>query len=117
MPTIRDVVHALAGREGVAAVIVLGRDGLPIDAHAPNGLDSDGLAALVPAVVTACEQLGGAANCGGFGIGVVEFAEGIVLVTELGEEALLAVVFAPGTNIGRHLFELRRHHRAIAALL
>jgi len=117
MPTIRDVVRALGGREGVEAVIVLGRDGLPIDAHARNGLDPDGLAALVPAVVSACEQLGAAARCGGFGTGVVEFAEGIVVVADLGEDALLAMVFSPGTNIGTHLFELRRHHRAIAALL
>jgi predicted regulator of Ras-like GTPase activity (Roadblock/LC7/MglB family) len=117
MPTIRDVVRALGGREGIEAVIVLGRDGLPIDAHTRNGLDSEGLAALVPAVVSACEQLGGAAQCGGFGTGVVEFAEGILVVAELGEEALLAIVFSPGTNIGPHLFELRRHHRAITALL
>ena len=117
MPTIRDVVRALGEREGVEAVIVLGRDGLPIDAHTRDGLDPDGLAALVPAVVAACEQLGGAARCGGFGTGVVEFAEGAVVMAPLGEEALLAMIFAPGTNFGAHLFDLRRHHRAIAALL
>lgn len=117
MPTIHDVVRALGASKGVEAVIVLGRDGLPIDAHTRDGLDPDGVAALVPAIVAACEQLGGAARCGGFRTGVVEFAEGTVLLAELGEEALLAMVFAPGTNIGTQLFDLRRHHRAIASLL
>jgi predicted regulator of Ras-like GTPase activity (Roadblock/LC7/MglB family) len=117
MPTIRDVVHAFGEREGVEAVILLGRDGLPIDSSIVDGLDTEGLAALVPSLVAACEQLGDAANRGGFGTGLVEYARGMALVTELTDEALLAVLFAPGTNVGHHLFELRRHREAIAALL
>jgi predicted regulator of Ras-like GTPase activity (Roadblock/LC7/MglB family) len=100
MPTIRDVVQALAHRDGVDAVIVLGRDGLTIDSRAGDGLDPDGLAALVPAVVSACNRLGSAAERGDFGTGVVEFAQGIALVTELTPETLLAMFFRPGTNIG-----------------
>jgi predicted regulator of Ras-like GTPase activity (Roadblock/LC7/MglB family) len=117
MPTIRDVVHALGRREGVEAVLVLGRDGLAIDTHTREGLDTESLAALVPAVVTACEQLGESAGRGGFGFSLVEFGSGMVLLAELGDEGLLAMVFAPGTNVGGHLFELRRHQRSIAALL
>ena len=117
MPTIRDVVQALGEREGVEAVILLGRDGLPIDSHTANGLDTDGLAALVPSLVAACEQLGDAADRGGFGTGLVEYAHGMALITELTDDTLLAVLFAPDTNVGHHLFELRRHREAIAALL
>lgn len=117
MPTIRDVVQVLAGRQGVDAVVVAGRDGLTIDAHAANGLDIDGLAALVPAVAEACRQLGDAAERGGFGTGVVEFAGGLVLIAELNPDALLAIFFKPETNIGSLLYELRRHRAAIARLL
>jgi len=117
MPTIRDVVQALARREGVEAVIVLGRDGLAIDSRARDGFDIESVAALVPAVVAASEQLGDAAGRGGFEFGLVEYESGMMLLAELGEEALLAIVFAPGTNIGGHLYELRRHHRSITALL
>ncbi len=117
MPTIRDVVRALGSRAGVDAVVVAGRDGLTIDAHTRNGLDIDGLAALVPAVAEACRQLGDAAERGGFGTGVVEFDGGLVLIAELNAEALLAVFFRPDTNIGTLLYELRRHRVAIARLL
>ncbi len=118
MPTIRDVVQALANRPGVDAVVVAGQDGLTIDAHARNGLDVDGLAALVPAVAEACRQLGDASARGGFGTGIVEYAGGgLVLITELNQEALLAMFFRPDTNIGTLLYELRRHRAAIARLL
>lgn len=117
MSTIRDVVRALSQRDGVDAVIVLGRDGLTIDAHAADGLDPDGLAALVPSVVAACKRLGGAANRGGFGTGVVEFTGGLAVIAEITPEALLAVIVRPQTNVGSLLYELSRHRNAIAGLL
>jgi predicted regulator of Ras-like GTPase activity (Roadblock/LC7/MglB family) len=117
MPNIRDVVQALGSRDGVDAVIVLGRDGLTIDAHAADGLDADGLAALVPPVVAACNRLGGAADRGDFGTGVVEYADGLVLVAEISSDALLAIFFKANTNVGSLLYELRRHRAAIAGLL
>lgn len=117
MPTIRDVVQALGQRDGVEAAIVLGRDGLPIDAHIGNGLDPEGVAALVPSVVAACGRLGKAAARGEFGTGVVEFGEGMVVIAAVSAEALLALVIRPETNIGSLLYELRRHREAIAGLL
>ena len=117
MPTIRDVVQTLSGRDGVEAVILLSRDGLTIDAHASDSLDSDGLAAVEPAVVAACNRLGTSAGRGGFSTGVVEFEDGMALVAELTADAMLAMVFRPGTNIGSLLYELQRHRSAIAGLL
>jgi predicted regulator of Ras-like GTPase activity (Roadblock/LC7/MglB family) len=117
MPTIRDVVQALGRRDGVDAVIVLGRDGLTIDAAAPNGLDTDGLAALVPSVAAACTRLGSAASRGDFSSGVVEFGRGMIVVTVLTSDVLLAIVVAAGVNVGALLFELHRHRASIAGLL
>jgi predicted regulator of Ras-like GTPase activity (Roadblock/LC7/MglB family) len=117
MPTIRDVVQALSARSGVEAVVVLGRDGLPIDAQTSDDMDTEGVAALVPGMVTACEQLAKAAQRGHFTTSVVEFSSGMAVVSSLTEETLLAIVFAPDTNIGDLLHELRQHRRAIAALL
>lgn len=117
MPTIRDVVQALRGRPGVDAVIVLGRDGLPIDASTSDGVDAEGVAALVPAVVAACARLGGAAGRGEFGSGVVEFASGMVLVSSITAETLLAILVAPRTNVGVLLYEIQRHRASIAGLL
>jgi len=117
MPTIRDVVQALSGREGVDAIIVLGRDGLTIDARARDGLDTDGLAALVPSVAAACNRLGHAAARGEFSNGIVEFGRGMIVVSSLTPDVLLALFVAPGVNAGALLFELQRHRSSIAGLL
>ncbi len=117
MPSIRDVVQALSRREGVDAVIVLGRDGLTIDAAARDGLDTDGLAALIPSVAAACNRLGTASSRGEFTNGVVEYGRGMMIVSVLTADVILAIVVAAGVNAGAVLFELHRHRAAIAGLL
>jgi len=57
MATIRDVVEALSRRTGVDAVVVVGRDGLPIDSRTANGVDAENVAALLPSVINHMAQL------------------------------------------------------------
>src|SRR5438128_8675402 len=109
MASIRDVVDALGRRSGVEAVVVVGRDGLPIAARTANGVDSESVAALLPSAVNALTQLGEAGARGEFGTGVLEFGRGLVVVAVLSADALLVVLVQPATNVGGLLFDLRRH--------
>ena len=117
MPTIRDVVKALGSRDGIDAVIVMGHDGLVIDGHASEDFDSESVAALVPSIVESCNRVGDASGRGGFGMGVVEFTNGLAVVADLSAESLLTILVRSDTNIGSLLFELRRYKAAIAQLL
>ena len=117
MATIRDLVQALGQHEGVETVVVLGRDGLMIDAFSHNGVDSDGVAALVPSFVNACAKLGEVGTRGEFNAGVMEFGDGFVLVSVATSDVLIAIVVSSGTNVGALLYELRRYRTAIAELL
>jgi len=117
MATIRDVVEAFARREGVDAVVVVGRDGLPIDSRTRNGLDPESVAALLPSVINAMTQLGQAGGRGDFGTGVLEFGGGLAVVSVLHADALLVMLVRPSTNVGALLYDLRRHRTAIAGLL
>jgi predicted regulator of Ras-like GTPase activity (Roadblock/LC7/MglB family) len=117
MATIRDVVEALSRRPGVDAVVVVGRDGLAIDARAGDGVDAESVAALLPSVVSGLTQLGAAGGRGEFGSGVLEFGAGLAVVSVVNPEALLVVLVRPATNVGALLYELRRHRPAIAGLL
>lgn len=117
MPSIRDVVQALGRREGVDAVIVLGRDGLTIDAQTRDGLDADGLAALIPSVAAACTRLGTAGSRGDFAVGVAEYGLGLIIIAILTPEVMLAILTQPNVNVGVMLYELKRHRTAIAGLL
>src|SRR2546428_13953311 len=67
MATIREVVEALSRRTGVDAVVVVGRDGLPIDSRTANGVDAESVAALLPSVINSMAQLGQAGGRGGLG--------------------------------------------------
>src|SRR5881296_1411440 len=51
MATIRDVVEALSRSNGVDAVVVVGRDGLPIDSRVANGVDAESVAAILPSAI------------------------------------------------------------------
>jgi len=117
MASIRDVVEALSRRSGVDAVVVVGRDGLPIDAHTANGIDSESVAALLPTAINALTQLGEAGGRGPFGTAVLEFGKGLAVVSVLSADALLVILVQPATNVGGLLFDLHRHRSAIAGLL
>jgi predicted regulator of Ras-like GTPase activity (Roadblock/LC7/MglB family) len=117
MATIRDVVDALSRRTGIDAVVVVGRDGLPIDSRIHNGMDAESIAALLPSVINGMTQFGEAAGRGSFGTGVLEFGGGLAVVAVLSPDALLVVLAQASSNVGELLYDLRRHHSAIAGLL
>lgn len=117
MATIRDVVQVLGQRDGVDTIVVLGRDGLPIDSFSRNQTDIEGVAALVPSLVNACNALGVSAARGEFNSCVSEYGGGLVVITVITPEALIAVFSGPDADVGKLLFELRRYRSAIAGLL
>src|SRR5256712_13546808 len=117
MATIRDVVEALARRGGVDAVVVVGRDGLPIDARAANGVDAENVAALLPSVINGLAQLGEAGGRGPCGTGVLEFGSGRPVVSVLNADALLTVLCRPSPNVRALSFVRARPRSAIAGLL
>ena len=117
MATIHEVVQSIGQHDGVETVLVLGRDGLPIDFVSQNGADPDGLAALVPSMIDACTRLGQAGGRGDLNVTVAEYGSGFVIVSVISAETLLAVVVQAGGNIGPLLYDLSRYRTAIAGLL
>lgn len=117
MPTIRDLVTALRRRDGIDAAIVLGRDGLLIDGTSHGTLDPEGLAAHVPPMALAAVEMGLASQRGDFGLMVLEYSQGSVVVTSLSPDALLLVLLRPEANLAALLFELRRHRSQLSALV
>lgn len=117
MPTIRDLVGAIRQREGVEAAVVLGRDGLLIDGQAGEHLDAEHVAAHVPQIVTTSDEFGAVAARGGLATAVLEYENGLAVLSVLSAEAILLVLVQPSANLGQLLFELRRNREHIAALV
>src|SRR5258707_14120929 len=103
MASIRDVVEALSRSKGVDAVVVVGRDGLPIDSRVANGVDAESVAAMLPSAIKQMAQLGDAGSRGDFTTAVLEFGRGLAVVAGLNAEALLIVLVQPPPNLGRRL--------------
>ncbi len=117
MPNIRDLVAAIRQRDGVEAAVVLGRDGLLIDSQSVPGLDAEDLAARIPSIIGAADELGSAAGRGALTTAVLEHGSSVAVVSVLSPDAVLFVLVRPDANLGQLLFELRRNREHIAALV
>jgi len=117
MASIRDLVAALRQRDGVDAAIVLGRDGLLIDSQTVPGLDAEDLAARIPPIISAADEVGSAAKRGEALTVILEHRQGVAIVSVLNTEAVLLVLVQQGAQIGQLLYELRRNREHIAALV
>lgn len=117
MPTIHDLVRAIAERDGVEAVVVLGRDGLLIDGRTARDLDGEQLAALAPAVATAAESVGISSARGPLVTAVLEYENGLAILSPLSSDAMLLVLVHASANLGSLLFDLRRHRASIASIV
>ncbi|MES2176429.1 MAG: roadblock/LC7 domain-containing protein [Gemmatimonadota bacterium] len=117
MPSIRDLVGTIRQREGVEAAVVLGRDGLLIDSQSVPGVDTESLAALIPAIIGPADELGANIARGPLTTAVLEHEHGLAIISVLNTDAILVVLVAAGANVGQLLFELRRNRERIAALV
>ena len=117
MPSIRDLVSAIRRREGVDAAVVLGRDGLVIDGQSVPDINAEDLAAHIPAIIGAADELGPPVRRGALVTAVLEYGEGLAIISVLTTDVILVVFVRPDTNVGQLLFELRRNREHIAALV
>jgi uncharacterized protein len=117
LPSLRELVAALAAREGVEAVVMLGRDGLVIDAGGAPGADVEGMAAMVPSVLAAAEEFGAHGQSGPLRTAILEYGDRVAAISSLTGDTALLVLARPGASLGTLLFELRRHREQIAALV
>lgn len=117
LPTIRELVAALATRDGVEGVVLLGRDGLVIDGRTGSGTDIEHLAAHVPSLVGAADDLSARSARGALATAVLEYDHGLAIITTLSSDALLLVLVHPSANVGSLLLDLRRHRSHIASIV
>ena len=116
LTSIQELVRALSTRDGVEAVVLLGRDGLVVDAQSATGVDAERLAAVVPLVVGAADELGEQVARGDISTIVLEYERGVAIVSPLGADAIL-LVLATLKETASLLYELRRNRGRLATLV
>ena len=116
MLTIRDLTVAIRQRPGIEAVVILGRDGLLIDSQGTLQLDAEGLAARVPGIVAAADEIGTSTDRGSMKMAVIEQENGYAIVSSIGDDALLCVLTTRNADLASLLYDVRRHRESIARL-
>lgn len=118
MLPIRELVTSLRSRQGVTAAVVVGRDGLVIDGDAGDGVDRDRLAAHLPALLAAGDDVGHAASRGALATMVLEHERGgLATVSVLTPDVRLVVLLAADAPAGPLVAELRRERARFASLV
>ena len=116
MPTLRDVLDRLADRSEVESVFVLGRDGLLIDQAGADGADGEAVAAMAPNLLHNANELGSAAHRDEAGSAVIEYSNGVAVVTDISPEVILVAFVRAGVPFGALLYELRQNKDRLAEL-
>jgi predicted regulator of Ras-like GTPase activity (Roadblock/LC7/MglB family) len=117
MPSLSEVVHDLAQRSGVEAVVVLSGDGLPIEQASRGSFDPESLAALTATMIQYAARLGEGAAQGSLRTAVLQYERGILVVAQLGTGDCLAILASADADVGPLLYDLRQHRPALTALL
>ncbi len=117
MPSLRDMLDALAAREEVSAVLVVGGDGLLIDSAGRERVDAEAAGALAPGLLSQARELGSAAGREDAGSVVVEYKNGVAIVTEVSSDLVMVTFVRAGASFARLLYELRHNRDQIASLV
>jgi predicted regulator of Ras-like GTPase activity (Roadblock/LC7/MglB family) len=104
--------------EGVNAAVVISRDGFVIEGETNgSGLDNEAVGAVVSVGIGSSEVMANELQVGELAQTMFECAKGVVVVTFLGANALLALVSDASANIGNLRYQVKRRAPAIEAAL
>lgn len=118
MPQLDEELARLLSHEGVEHLFLLGSDGLLVrHLGEPGRLDVEVVTAMVPGIASACRSLGSASHRGDFTTAVVEFGDGVAIITPLSSELVLALLLSRGVGFAPLLREVRQNRSRLAALL
>jgi len=115
---LRPILMQLNSTSGhIEASAVMSRDGLSVASVLGKGVDPDRLGAMCAALLGLAETTAKELNRGDLRQVLIHGSTGYMLVTQVGEEAVLAVASRPGTNLGMVFVEAKKTASKIADVL
>jgi predicted regulator of Ras-like GTPase activity (Roadblock/LC7/MglB family) len=101
----------------IEASAVVSVDGLTIASSLPAGVEEDRVAAMSAAMLSLGERIAGELGRGALDEVYVKGAGGYVILTAVGEEAVLTVLARAGAKLGLVFLEMRRAAEELADIL
>lgn len=113
-----EVLAELAKIPGVNGAVLVSRDGFVIEGEAADeGVDLEAVGAVVSAGIGAFEVMGQELNVGSLAQGVIEYANGFIVVTLLGDAAALAIVAELTAHLGNIRHQVKKHGNSLLQAL
>ena len=111
------ILTALVQVDGIDAAVCVGRDGFVIDAVAGAGADVDAIGAMVSTGLGSAESVGRELGVGALTQAMMEYANGVIVMTAIGQDAILAVVAASNSSLGNVRLQVRKRKTELEQVL
>jgi len=113
----RAVLEKLVRDADLEGAVLTTVDGLPVEAVLPAGMSEERLAAMSAAILSLGERAVFELEKGNLEQITVKSEKGYVIVTGIGEEAVLTVMAGAGAKLGLLYLEIRKAAEELAKLL
>jgi predicted regulator of Ras-like GTPase activity (Roadblock/LC7/MglB family) len=105
----KELLEDLVKVDGINAAVIVARDGFVIDGVSNRGsLDTDTVGAVISAGTGSSEVMGRELNVGAMTQGMIEFTGGLIIMSLVGLDAILAVVADPKANLGYVRLQIKK---------
>ncbi|MBP7865377.1 MAG: roadblock/LC7 domain-containing protein [Acidobacteria bacterium] len=107
--TLPELLKELILVEGINTAVLVSRDGFVIEAVSRGGkVDTEAVGAVISTGVGSSEVVGNELGIGQLQQGMFEYKDGIIVISLLGADSILAVVATTGANLGNIRYQLKK---------
>lgn len=118
MANLKSQLNDITKVEGIVAAVVVGRDGFVIEGISVTGsMDIEAVGAVISTGLGSSEVMGRELNVGALTQSMVEFDNGVLVMSTLGKDALVCLVCELGANLGNVRLQMKKRSPDMAAEL
>jgi predicted regulator of Ras-like GTPase activity (Roadblock/LC7/MglB family) len=118
MAGLKEQLQDLVQVEGINTAVIVGRDGFVIEGiTSGSSLDIEAVGAVVSTGIGASEVMGRELGVGAMSVGMLEFKDGVIEMSFVGRDAILAVVADSSANLGNVRYQVKKRLGALEAEL
>jgi predicted regulator of Ras-like GTPase activity (Roadblock/LC7/MglB family) len=118
MSELRAQLNDFLKLDGISAAVVISRDGFVIEGESANGnLDKEAVGAVVSVGMGSLAVMANELQVGDLSQTMFESAKGTVVITSVGDSALLALVSDSSANLGNIRYQLKKRMPKLEAAL
>lgn len=115
MEDLKKVLSEFTNIPGVHTACLVGRDGFLLDSIALSGVDTEMVGAIASSGFGSSETMGTQLGKGSLTMTMIEYDNGPVMFSPIGDEAFLVIVADKDSNLGMIRLKIKKHSKEIEA--